>query len=300
MKSSDLTLLFTCAALWGASFMFVRVAAAEFGAVALAGARVGGAALVLLALIAMRGGFADMRKHWKPIAIGGITNAALPLVLFGFAALSITAGLMAILNAVTPLCAALVAWAWLGQRLTGPRIAGLAVGFAGVLWLAWGQAGVRTGAAGGATLWAIAAALVGSALYGFSANYTRERLAGVPPLAVAAGGQLVSALLLAGPAVAYWPATLPSARAWWSLLALAVLCTALAYVLFFKLIANVGGPRATTVSYLIPGCGVAWGALCLGEVFTAEMAVGCLVILAGTALASGVVKPGGVRLAREG
>jgi drug/metabolite transporter (DMT)-like permease len=290
MKRSDFALLFACAALWGASFMFVRMSAVEFGAVALAGARVAGAALILLAALQWHGGFADMRKHWKPISVGGLTNAALPLVLFGFAAHSISAGLMSILNAVTPLCAAVVAWLWLGQRLTGLRAVGLAIGFAGVVWLAWGQAGVKAGADSAATLWAIAAAVVGSALYGFSANYTREKLAGVPPLAVAAGGQLVSAIVLAVPAYLYWPETAPSPRAWGALAMLAAACTALAYVLFFKLIGNVGATRATTVSYLIPGFGVAWGAIFLGEVFTLDMAMGCAVILAGTALASGAIR----------
>jgi drug/metabolite transporter (DMT)-like permease len=290
MKRSDLALLFACAALWGASFMFVRIAAVEFGAVALAGARVAGAALILVAALAVRGGVAEMHRHWKPIAVGGLTNAALPLVLFGYAALSISAGLMSILNAVTPLCAAVVAWVWLGQRSSGLRSAGLVIGFAGVMWLAWGQAGFKTGADSAATLWAIAAAVIGSALYGFSANYTRERLAGVTPLAVAAGGQLVSAAVLAVPAFLYWPKATPSAGAWGALAMLAAACTALAYVLFFKLIGNVGATRATTVSYLIPGFGVAWGALFLGEVFTLDMALGCAVILAGTALASGAIK----------
>ncbi|MEQ1516500.1 MAG: DMT family transporter, partial [Usitatibacteraceae bacterium] len=139
MKPSDIFLLLSCAALWGAAFMFVRMAAAEFGAIALAGARVAGAAMVLLPLVILRGGVGELMRHWKPIAINGATNAAIPLVLFGFAALTITAGLMSILNAITPLCAALIAWVWLGQKLTPIRVAGSVIGVGGVLCLTWGQ-----------------------------------------------------------------------------------------------------------------------------------------------------------------
>jgi drug/metabolite transporter (DMT)-like permease len=288
MKSSDAVLLLVCAALWGASFMFVRMSASEFGPVALAGIRVAGAALVLLPLVVWHGTLRDLTWYWKPIAVSGISNATIPLVLFGFAAQTISAGLMAILNAVTPLFAALVAWAWLGKRLTPMRIAGSMLGFGGVVWLALGQAALNSAAGTLMSTLAILAAVAGSALYGFSANYTKERLAGVSPIAVAAGGQLVSAAILAIPAALFWPQVSPSPRAWGALVALSVFCTALAYVLFFRLIGNIGATRATTVSYLIPGFGVTWGALFLGEVFSADMAVGCAVILCGTALTNGV------------
>lgn len=288
MKLSDIGLMLTCAALWGASFMFVRISATEFGAIALAGARVAGAALILLPMVVMCGAWRDLFKHWRAIALSGIISAAIPLVLFAFAAQTITAGLMSILNAVTPLFATLVAWVWLGQGLTRIRSVGSVLGFGGVLWLAWGQVGFKTGSDGAMAGWAMIAAVTGSALYGFSANYTRERLSGVAPIAVAAGGQFIAALILAIPAAVFWPAVSPSARAWAALATLAILCTALAYVLYFKLIASVGATRATTVSYLIPGFGVTWGALFLGEAFDADMALGCAVILCGTALATGI------------
>ncbi len=130
MRWSDIATLLLLGALWGASYLFMRMGAGEFGPVALAGARAAGAALLLLPLLARRDGLADLRRHWKPIALVGLTSAALPFVLFGVAALSIGAGLSAIFNAATPLYAAAIGWLWLGDRLSAPRAAGLAIGFA--------------------------------------------------------------------------------------------------------------------------------------------------------------------------
>ena len=291
MRPSDVALLLSLAALWGASYLFMRMGAGEFGPVALAGVRAAGAALLLLPLLAARGGFADLRTHWKAIAVVGLASAALPFVLFGYAALFITAGLSAIFNAATPLYAAAIAWLWLKERLAATRIAGLAIGFAGVLWLVWDKASFAAGPGGATTGWAVVACLVATLLYAFSANFTKRRLNNVPPLAVAAGSQLASAFALALPSAWMWPATPPTQRAWATFAVLAIACTALAYLMFFRLIANVGASRAVTVSFLIPPFGVLWGALFLNEVLTLEMVLGCAVILAGTALTTGLIKP---------
>jgi len=290
MKRSDLAGLLTLAALWGGSYLFMRLGAGEFGAVTLAGLRAAGAALVLLPLLAARGGLGALRAHWKPIALVGVANSALPFVLYSFAALSIPAGLSSILTATTPLFTAMLAWLWLGERLNASRAFGLAVGFAGVLWLVWGKASFHPGAGGAATGWAVLACLVAASLYGFSANFTRQRLSTVPSMAVAAGGQLAAAVVLAAPAAWLWPASWPSLRAWGALLGLAVACTALAYTLFFRLVARIGAARTVAVTYLIPAFGVLWGVLFLGERFSPEMAMGCAVILFGTALTTGLVK----------
>jgi drug/metabolite transporter (DMT)-like permease len=207
---------------------------------------------------------------------------------FGDAALAITAGLSSIFNATTPLWGARVAWAWLGERLSALRALGLAIGFAGVLGLGWGKAsftavnGVSSGAA-------IVACLVATAMYGFGANYTRRRLAGVAPLTVAAGSQITAAALLALPLPLAWPAAMPSPLAWGAVLGLGVLCSGLAYILYFRLIAQVGAAQAMTVTDLIPRFGVFWGWFVLDEAVTAAMGAGALVILLGTALATGLV-----------
>ncbi|HTD05154.1 DMT family transporter [Undibacterium sp.] len=291
MKKPDIAMLLFLAGLWGASYLFMRIGAGEFGAMTMAGARAAGAALLLIPLLASRrdGGLAAMRRHWKPIALVGITNSALPFVLFGFAALSINASLSAIFNAATPLYAAVIGLLWLRERISIQRGLGLAVGFAGVLWLVWDSASFKAGAHTVATGWAVLACLAATFLYAFSAHYSKQRLADVPPLAVASGSQLISALVLAVPAIIYRPATAPSPHAWAALLALTVACTALAYVLFFKLIANVGASRTMTVPFLVPAFGVLWGVLFLGEGFTFRMAVGSGLIVLGTALTTGLI-----------
>ncbi|QTN24603.1 DMT family transporter [Rhizobacter sp. AJA081-3] len=287
MKTSDLSELVGLAALWGASFLFMRLGAAEFGPVALSAVRVAGAALVLLPLLRWRGQVGELRRHWRSIFVVGITNSALPFLCFSYAALSITAGLSSIFNASTPLFGAVLGWLWLKDRPSGPRIAGLAIGFAGVLGLAWEKASFKPGGSG----WAIVACLAAALMYGLSANYTKRRLQGVAPLAVAAGSQLSAALVLALPALWWWPAAMPSAHAWAMVALLAVLCTGVAYLIYFRLIAHIGPANAITVTFLIPAFAVLWGWLFLAEPLTAAMAVGCAVILLGTALATGVLKP---------
>lgn len=287
MKSADAGELVGLAAIWGASFLFMRLGAGEFGPVALAAVRVAGAALVLLPLLLWRGQWGDLRHHWRAIFVVGLTNSALPFLLFSYAALGISAGLSSIFNASTPLWGALIGWWWLRDRPGASRALGLAIGFAGVIGLAWQKASFQPGGSG----WAIAACVGAAMLYGLSANYTKQRLQGVAPMAVAAGSQLSAALALAVPAVLWWPAAMPSGRAWLMVALLAVLCTGLAYLMYFRLIAHVGAANAIAVTFLIPAFAVLWGWLFLGEPLTAAMAVGCAVILLGTALATGVIAP---------
>lgn len=148
----------------------------------------------------------------------------------------------------------MIAWSWLRDKLTPPRIAGLVVGFVGVLWLAWDKASFKPGGSGWATLACIAAAL----LYGLSASFTKRYLSGVAPMAVATGSQLGAALVLALPAALWWPSAAPSGQAWLTAALLAVLCTGVAYVLYFRLIAHVGPANAIAVTFLIPAFAVLW------------------------------------------
>ncbi len=290
MRASDLIELVSLAALWGASFLFMRLGAAEFGPVTLSALRVGIATLALLPLLLWRGQGAALRANWRAIAIVGVVNSALPFVLFSVAALAINAGLSAIFNATAPLWGALLAWAWLGDRLNRLRVAGLAIGFAGVLWLAWDKASFKPGAQGVSPMLAIAACLAATLCYGFGANYAKRKLDRVPPLAVATGSQLAASMGLALPAWWLWPASAPSTTAWASVVGLALLCTAIAYLLYFRLIAHLGAAKAITVTFLIPVFGLIWGAMFLGEQLTPAMLLGCGVILLGTALTTGVLK----------
>jgi drug/metabolite transporter (DMT)-like permease len=297
MPAIALAELLGLAAIWGGSFLFMRLCGPAFGPAALAEIRGAGAVLLLLPLVAWRGELGAMRRHAGAIALVGLTNSALPFVLFATASLAITAGLSSIFNATTPLWGALVAWAWLRDRPDRWRVLGLAIGFAGVLWLAGDKASLKPGEHGVSPALAIAACLVATLLYGFSANFTKRYLTGVPPMALAAGSQLSAAVALAVPAAIWWPATMPPAGAWAAAGALSVLCTGIAYVLYFRLIAHLGPANAVSVTFLIPVFALLWGGLFLHEPFTPTLAAGCAVVLLGTSLATGFVRPGGWRLA---
>ncbi len=290
LSGAEVGELMLLAALWGGSFLFMRTAVPAFGPFALAGMRVIGASLVLLPLLAARGEVGALRRHWKPIFIVGITNSALPFVCFTYAALSLTAGLSAIFNAASPLFAAVIAWLWLKDAPGPSRVAGLGIGFAGVFGLAWASASVKVGADETRAAWAVAACVVGTVSYGYSANYTRRYLAKALPLAVAAGSQLGATLVLLPMTLLMWPEVPPDDHAWMQAGLLAVFCTGLAYVLFFRLIAQAGPANAISVTFLVPAFAVAWGALFLGEQPGARTLAGCAVILLGTALATGVLQ----------
>lgn len=268
----------------------MRAAAPAFGPVALAGMRVIGATLVLLPLLLAHGEFGSLRRHWKAILVVGITNSALPFVCFAYAALSLTAGLSSIFNAAAPLFAAVIAWVWLKDAPGPSRITGLLIGFAGVFGLAWASASVKVGADETRAGWAVVACVVGAVSYGYSATYAKHRLGAAAPLAVAAGSQLGAALVLLPLTVLTWPDAMPGAHAWMQAGALAVFCTGLAYILFFRLIAEAGPANAISVTFLVPAFAVLWGALFLDEQPGAQTLVGCVVILFGTALATGVLQ----------
>jgi len=291
MTRRDGVELLLLAALWGGSFLFMRLAAPEFGPLALVFVRVAGASALLLPLLVFRGETAALRTHWRPILMVGVTNSALPFAGFALAALVLNAGLMAIFNATAPLWAAVIGTLWLKDRLSGLRWLGLGIGFAGVLGLAAGQASLKPGEHGISPALGIAVCVAATVLYGFAANYTKARLQGVPPIAVAAGSQLGAMAFLALPAWWHWPAVNPGAGAWGAAIVLALACTGLAYVLFFRLIANAGASNAITVPLLVPGFALLWGALVLGEPLTVGTLAGCAVILLGTGLSTGLIGP---------
>jgi drug/metabolite transporter (DMT)-like permease len=277
-------------ALWGASFLFMRLGAAEFGALPTAGMRVGIAALFLLPLLVLRGQWSVLSRHWKKIFVLGMLNSGIPFALYAYALLSISTGLSSLLNATVPLFGALVAWLWLKDRPHGMKILGLLIGFVGVAMLAWGKASFKPNASGLVTGWAVLACLGACLCYGISASFTKRHLGGVPSLVIATGSQLGATLGLALPTLWLWPSQTPSATAWLALLAVGVLCTGVAYVLFFRLIDKVGAAGSLTVTFLIPVFAVFYGVVFLGESVTAWMLICGTVILLGTALSMGLLK----------
>ena len=290
MKPRDLLDLTLLAALWGGSFLFMRYAVPDFGVVPLIWLRVALASICLLPLLLLKRQFGVLRRQAGALTIMSLFNSGLPFLLIAWATLSITAGLASIMNAMTPVFTALIGALWLGDRLDGRRSLGLLLGLAGVALLAADKADFRPGGSG----WAIVAMLLATACYGFAANHTRRYLQGVPALVNATGTQLVSALVLLPPALWSWPERMPGLGPWLAALVLGVACSALAYLLFFRLIARVGASRAVTVTFLVPVFGTLWGALFLGEPVTASMLAGGAVVLLGTGLATGVIggRPG--------
>jgi drug/metabolite transporter (DMT)-like permease len=286
VKPRDLAELLLLSAIWGGSYLFMRVGAPEFGPVALIWGRVAVGALCLAPVLHRAGLWGVLRRRAGALAVMGLFNAAIPFVLIAWAMLSVTAGLASIVNASMPIFTALIAVLWLGERFDASRSAGLLIGLMGVGLLGAERADFRPGGSG----WALLAMLSAAACYGLAANLTRRFLADVPAAVSAFATQLTSTLVLALPALWLWPQQQPSLTAWGAVLALGVLCSALAYVMYFRLIARIGASRAVTVTFLTPPFGVAWGALLLGEKPTLMMGLGAVVILFGTACATGLIR----------
>lgn len=277
-------------AIWGASFLFMRWAVVDFGPLPTAGVRVAVAALVLLPLVWTRGQLPLLLPNWKLVFIMGVLNSAIPFACYTFALQAISTGLSAILNATTPLFGALVAWAWLRDRPGGMRVAGLLLGFAGVAALAWDKASFQPNASGIAPAWAVLACLLATLCYGIAANFAKRYMQGVPPLVSATGSQLGASAALVVPTLWLWPAQTPGLNAWLAVVAAGVLCTGVAYILYFRLITQAGPARALAVTFMIPVFAVLFGTVFLGEAFTAWMALCGAVILLGTGMATGLLK----------
>lgn len=278
------------AAIWGSSFLFTRFGAKELGVFPTSGLRVAIAALFLLPIVLMRGHGSSLRQHWKLTFAVGILNSAIPFACFSFALLSITTGLSSILNATTPLFGAVIAWLWLKDRPTGSRAVGLLIGFAGVALLAWDKASFKADTSGTATGWAVLACLLATLCYGLAASFTKRYLTGLPSLVTATGSQLGASIGLVPLAWWFWPTQPVSLTAWLTVVALGVLCTGVAYILYFRLIERAGPARALSVTFAIPVFALLYGVLLLGEEVTTWMLVCGVVIIVGTSLSTGLVR----------
>ncbi|MGC4060542.1 MAG: DMT family transporter [Aquabacterium sp.] len=294
MKTRDMFDLLMLAAVWGASFLFLRVASPVVGPLGLAAFRVTGATLMLLPLVAMRGELGAVRRKWRPLIGAALLSSILPFLGLSQASRSLPAGLLSILNATTPMWGALVGWLWAGERLAGMRAIGLATGFTGVALLATHGNQLQSTHAYGA----VALTLGSTLMYAFAVHYNKKFLRGMSPLGVSAGTLAVSAVLLSGPA--FWIGPQPSqaienapstwaqvpTTVWSALGALTVLCTGVAYVVFYRLIDRIGASRALTVTFLIPAFGMLWGTLFLHERVTPLMLLSTGIILLGTWLSN--------------
>ena len=275
MTARQTTMLLVLAALWGASFLFMRVAVPSLGPVVLADARVAIAGVALLAYATLIGARPSVRARWRDYLLLGAVNAALPFTLLSAAELEIEASLAAVLNAMAPLCGAIVGAVWLGQRVTGTAKVGLVLGVGGVALVV----GLSPFPIDLPFIAAVVACLAAALAYGIGANLVKVRFTGEPPLSLAIGQQLAAALVLL-PLIPVVPVrAAPDAVDIACLLALALASTAIAYLLYFRLLAELGPTGGMTVIYVVPVFGVLWGAVFLDEAIHLSTIAGGAVIL---------------------
>ncbi len=285
MSPLDLALLLALGVIWGASFLFIRVAAPEFGPLPLMGARVviAGAALVLY--VAATRQRVEVRERFGRFLILGLVGAALPFALIATAELRLTASVSSILNSTSPLFTVVVGWMWLRHPLRRAQIIGSVIGIAGVAILV----GLEPVALDVGFVLAVAASLGGALSYGIAANYASRALRDSRPLETAVGQQFGAAVWLVPGALVTLPSAPPGANALLSLLALALLSTTFAYLIYYRLIARAGPTRAIAVTFLIPIFGTILGAAFLGEPLGVGLVLGLVVILVGVALVLGLL-----------
>jgi len=288
MAAGDALRLLLLAAMWGASFLFLRIAATALSPATLIESRTLLAALVLFGVALARGRPLRWRQFWREYLILGLSMAAVPFLLTAWAAQSLSASLMAILNATSPVWGALIASLWFRRRPPARALAGLALALAGVVALV----GVdRTGNSGG--LPPVLAMLAAAACYGLGSTWIQARAQASPGRAHAdpadaAHGSLWAASLVVLPlALASPPAAVPDLEIVVAVLALGMLSTGVGYLIYFGLVSRIGPMGALTVTFLNPLFAALWAALVLGERITPQGALAGVAILVGTALATG-------------
>ncbi len=286
MSAKDLGALVLLGMLWGGSFLFIRVAVPVLGPFVLVELRVGLAALALVLYAVAVGRLPKLRERWREFVIIGALNAALPFSLISAAEIELMASLAAILNSTTVLFTSLVAAAWMGETLTRGRVGGVILGIVGVAVLVgWDPVALN-----GPVLLSVGAMLCGSLCYGLGAVYAKRTFVGVPSLALAIGQQAAAAAILLPLAAVSPPAeTSPSLVVVLSVLGLALLSTAVAYLLYFYLISSVGPTKTSTVTFLVPVFGLLLGVLLLDEPVGAGTLAGLGIILLSVALVIGIV-----------
>jgi len=288
MKPLQMVELVVLAALWGASFLFMRMGAPEFGPVALIELRTAIAAVFLLPVVLWFKKTSQMTSNAGLLFSVGFVGTAIPFCLLSYATLYVTAGYASILNATAPIFTALIAWLWVNDRLGFSAMVGLLIGFTGVFILVFDKQGGTTEI----NLWPVFAGLCATFCYGLGANFTKQKLNHIDPLVIACGSQTGAALGLLPFSIWLWPVDMPNLEAWISVTILGIACTGIAFILYFRLIAHVGVNKAISVTYLIPLFGVIWGMLFLDEALSLFMVAGGATILMGVALTTGVIKFG--------
>ena len=284
MSFKDFAALISLGALWGASFLFIRVAVPALGPFVLVGLRVGLAALTLALFAVATRRALKLRGLWVPLLFVGFANTAVPFSLISASELHLTASLAAILNSTTVLFTALVAALWLGESLTPGKVMGVLLGIFGVAVLVgWDPLPLSP-----IVLISVAAVLGASLCYGVGAVFTKRAFAGVPPLTLAIGQQTAAAGIMIPISLTDLPGEAPPVSAALCVLALAVLSTAVAYLLFFHLIASAGPTATSTVTLIVPVFGLTFGVLFLDEPVGLGTVAGLAIILCSVILITGI------------
>ena len=288
MSIIQLGALFTLGALWGASFIFIRIAVEPFGPVFLMFVRVTITALILLGYASLRGVRLNIRGHWRRFLVLGLLGSALPFTLIAWSELTLTGSMAAILNSATPLFTALMAAVALGERLTVYKLLGALLGIVGVTITVGGSPLTMDSAFILATLASLGAALS----YAVGAVFAKRAFQGLSNMSMSTG-QLIGATVILAPVSAFdLPQEVPPAAAIGAFLALVIACTAFAYQLYYYLIISAGPTKALTVTLLVPVFGVLWGALLLHEQISPGMIVGLVIVLFSVGLVTGMIAPG--------
>ena len=271
-------------ALWGGSFLFIRVAVPALGPFLLVELRVGLAAAALFLYALAVGSMPRIRGRWRSFLVLGFLNAAVPFSLISAAEIHLTASLAAILNSTTVMFTAIVAAVWMGDPLTARKAIGIVLGVVGVgILVGWDPLPLN-----GIVLFAVAAMLLASLSYALGATYAKRSFSGIPPLGMAIG-QLGGAVALLLPlAVVSLPERAPSTVITLSMLGLALLSTAVAYLIYFRLIENAGPTSTLTVTLLVPVFGLLFGVLLLDEPFGFGTLAGLGIILTSVVLITGI------------
>lgn len=286
MQPRDFLLLWFLASIWGSSFLFMRYAAPEFGAVALIQIRLVVGCLCLMPFVLWQHRGKLPLEKMPALAWVGLTNSALPFTLLAWATLSLSASFTSVLNSTAPFWTAVIAAIWFGDRLGPWQVLGLCIGAGGVIWLAES----RTGLDWDGETKAVIACMLATLSYGIAANASKRHLQGVAPMLIAAFSLMFGALFQLPFTLMTLPDTLPPLKAWLAALVLGSVCTGFAYIYFYRLLSRVGPTFTVMVTYLVPVFGMLWGWLFLDESITVNMIVGCLIILAGTSLTLGLIR----------
>ena len=283
MSSSNIAKLLLLAAIWGTSFMLMRIAAPVFGPMLTTFGRASLATLSLLAFARVRGVPLQWRKNWLPYLVIGVFNTALPFALFAWSALHIPSSYMATMNSLAPVFTAMFGFLLMGERLSLLRSAAFVLGLVGVAVLV----GIGPAPADFLVIAGVLAAMGAAVSYGFAATFTRMRAGGISPIAMATGSQFAAALCLLPLAAPSVPHALEAgtAPALLAVLVLGVVCTGIAYALFFQLIAAEGATKAITVTFLVPMTASLWAWLLLDEPVTLGTVAGIAIVLVATATA---------------